>query len=73
MKVKELIEQLQALDPDMETMRHGYEGGVENVSSLNIKKVALKVHPEWYYGSHETIDEDNEYPGHEHITAVIIS
>ena len=73
MKVKELIEQLQQLDPEMETMRHGYEGGVENIACLSIEKVALKVHPEWYYGSHETIDKDDEYPGHEIITALIIS
>jgi len=73
MKVKELIEKLQELDPEMEVMRHGYEGGVENVTLLDIVTVALKVHPQWYYGSHETVDKDDEYPGHERITAVVIS
>ena len=73
MKVKELIEKLQELDPEMEVMRHGYEGGVENVTQLEIEQVALNVNEEWYYGTHETADKDDEYPGHEIITAVVIS
>lgn len=73
MKVKELIEQLQQFDPEMETMRHGYEGGVENISFLGMERVALDVHKAWYYGPHETVDKDDEYPGHEIITALIIS
>jgi len=73
MKVKELIEQLQQFDPEMETMRHGYEGGVENINFLGMERVALDVHKEWYYGPHETVDKDDEYPGHERITAVVIS
>ena len=73
MKVKELIEKLQALDPEMEVMRHGYEGGVENVTLLDVTPVALNVNELWYYGSHEEVYEDDEHPGHEIITAVVIS
>ena len=73
MKVKELIEKLQALDPDMETMRHGYEGGVENINHVEIEPVALNVNQEWYYGSHEVVYKDDKHPGREIIKAVIIS
>jgi len=73
MKVKELIEQLQQFDPEMEVMRHGYEGGVENVTIFDIEQVALNANEEWYYGSHEEVYQDKSYPGKEIITALIIS
>jgi hypothetical protein len=43
MKVKEMIAQLQALDPEMEVMRHGYKWKVEDVTLLNVALVALEV------------------------------
>jgi hypothetical protein len=43
MKVAELIEKLQALDPEIEVMCQGYKGGVENVTSLNVTLVALEI------------------------------
>jgi hypothetical protein len=73
MKVKELIEKLQTLDPEMEAMRHGYEGGVENITLFEIEPVALKVNDQWYYGPHEVVYKDDQHPGHEIITAVVIS
>jgi hypothetical protein len=73
MKVKELIERLQALDPELEVMRNGYEGGVENVTLLDIESVALNVFTAWYYGSHEVVYKDDKHPGHEIISAVVIS
>ena len=73
MKVKELIEKLQTLDPEMETMRHGYEGGVDNITLFEIKPVALNVNDKWYYGPHETVYKDDQHPDHEIIKAVIIS
>jgi hypothetical protein len=73
MKVKELIEKLQALDLEMEVMRHGYEGGVENVTLLDVTPVALNVNVKWYYGSHEEVYKNDKHPGHEIITAVVIS
>ena len=73
MKVKELIEKLQALDLEMEVMRHGYEGGVENVTLIDIEPVALNVNGEWYYGSHEVVYKDDKHPNHKIITAVVIS
>jgi hypothetical protein len=73
MKVKELIESLQKLDPEMEAMRHGYEGGVDNITLLEIEPVALNVNDQWYYGPHEAVYKDDQNPGHEIIKAVIIS
>ena len=75
MKVKELIEALQTYDQDLMVIRSGYEGGVEEVSNVELEVIALNVNEAWYYGSHETIAdlEDNEYPGHERIKAVYIS
>jgi len=57
MKVKELIERLQALDPELMVVRAGYEGGVTEVGQVTIITVALNVNEEWYYGEHEQIDE----------------
>ena len=73
MKVKELIEQLQALNPELEVMRDGYEGGVENVTMIEVLKVALNVNDLWYYGSHEVLYKNDTHPGHEVIEAVRIS
>ena len=53
MTVKELIEQLQTLDPDLHVFTTGYEGGFEDVVSVgHIKEVALNYNTEWYYGPH---------------------
>ena len=57
MKVRELIERLQALDPELMVVRPGYEGGVTEVTHINAIVVALNVNEEWYYGEHEQIDE----------------
>lgn len=57
MTVKELIEQLQTLDPDLHVFTAGYEGGYEDVVSVGgVKEIALNVHEEWYYGKHEDAD-----------------
>lgn len=57
MKVKDLIEKLKELDPDLMVVRAGYEGGVTEIDHLSIIEVALNVNEEWYYGEHEQIDE----------------
>ena len=60
MTVKELIEQLQQLDPDLHVFTDGYEGGYEDVVSVgNIKEIALNYHDEWYYGPH--VDAEAEH------------
>lgn len=56
MTVKELIEQLQQLDPDLRVFTSGYEGGYNDAGPVpidNIMEIALDYHDEWYYGKHE--------------------
>jgi hypothetical protein len=74
MKVKDLIEALQKHDPELMVVRSGYEGGVSEVTSTEEIKIALKVHPEWYYGDHEAVDEDegHKYRGHERVQAIYV-
>ena len=72
MKVKDLIEQLKALDPELMVVRPGYEGGVTEVCQVTIITVALNVNEEWYYGEHEQIDEfsHKEHKGAERATVL---
>jgi hypothetical protein len=73
MKVKELIERLQALDPELMVVTNGYEGGVDDVEELELEKVALNVNTEWYYGKHEAIYGQDSHEGKEIVDAVRIS
>lgn len=61
MKVKELIEKLSKLDPELYVFTSGYEAGVDDVVVSEVKQFALDVNDEWYYGKHEEVknDEDN--------------
>ena len=59
MKVKELIEKLSQLDPELMVVIRGYEGGVDEVSNYGLCNIELNVNDEWYYGKHETLS-DNE-------------
>jgi hypothetical protein len=54
MIVKELIEHLQTLDPETHVFVEGYEGGVNDL--LTVDKpvdITLNVHSDWYYGKHD--------------------
>lgn len=71
MTVKELIEQLQTLDPDLHVFVSGYEGGYEDVVSVGgAKDIALNVHDEWYYGPHEDADTSYYVPDQTKYTIV---
>ena len=57
MTVKELIEQLQTLDPELHVFVQGYEGGYNDAGPIGgVRDIALNVHTEWYYGRHEEAD-----------------
>ena len=57
MTVKELIEHLQTLDPDLRVFIKGYEGGVDDKTSIpEPVDITLNVHTEWYYGEHDYTD-----------------
>jgi hypothetical protein len=52
MKVKELIEKLQAFDPEVLVVVDGYEDGVDHPKDPILVKINLNVNDEWYYGKH---------------------
>ena len=61
MTVKELIEQLQTLDPDLHVFVQGYEGGYNDLVSIgSAREIALDYHDQWYYGKHEDADYDDK-------------
>ena len=60
MTVKELIKQLQQLDPDLRVFTRGYEGGYEDVCEINnTYTFHLNHYKEWYMGPHERIHEQD--------------
>ena len=69
MKVKELIETLSQLDPELMVAIIGYEGGVDEVSRYELCDVELNVNTEWYYGKHEIL-EKGEKPKNKDSTIV---
>ena len=55
MTVKELIQKLSELDPELHVFTEGYEGGFQHVNpNFPQKDVYLNVHEEWWYGPHDT-------------------
>lgn len=72
MAVKELIEKLQELDPETRVMTQGYEGGYCDVSVSEVCNVALDVNAPWYYGPHDRLDKDDEYPNSQIVKAIIL-
>jgi hypothetical protein len=85
MTVRELIQSLSKIqDQDIRVMVRGYEGGVDDMVIGNgidnntivtpaIQYVALNVNQQWYYGTHEVVDNidvntNNQY----HIVKAII-
>ena len=72
MKVKDLIEHLKLINPELMVVRPGYEGGVTEVNHVTIIPVALNVNEEWYYGEHEQIDEfsNKDHKGAERATVL---
>jgi hypothetical protein len=58
MTVQELINQLQQLDPNTRVFKDGYEGSYNDVQAVSAEvEMALDVHSEWWYGSHERVEE----------------
>ena len=56
MKVRELIEELQNLDPEKMVVTSGYEGGYDEIKGAGEIRLKLNVNTEWYYGKHESDD-----------------
>ena len=56
MTVKELIEHLSKLDPELRVFTYGYEGGYNDIKDkFEQEIIALDYNEEWYYGKHEAI------------------
>lgn len=54
MKVSQLIEELQKIDPETEVFVKGYEGGYDTIGKISdVMDMALDVNKEWYYGAHQ--------------------
>ena len=60
MKVKELIETLSQLDPELMVVVAGYEGGVNEMDKYELCDVELNANDEWYYGKHEILEKGEE-------------
>jgi len=58
MIVKELIEQLQALDPESRVFVRGYEAGYDDINKIKVTQMVLDVNSIWYYGKHDTLDRE---------------
>lgn len=60
MTVKELIEHLSKLDPELRVFTKGYEGGFEDAAIKGtVHDFKLDYYKDWYYGPHEVVhDED---------------
>ena len=55
MKIKQLLEKLNGLDPELEIYLKGYEGGVTELKTVAEVGVAKNYNVDWWYGPHEVI------------------
>lgn len=72
MRVKELLEILATADPESLVVVHGYERGVTTANSAYEVEIALDVNKAWYYGEHEELCDDEDYPGKTRAMAIRI-
>jgi hypothetical protein len=77
LKIKELIEKLAQLDEEMLVMVNGYEGGLNELKTIEIKDVALDVNDDdSYEGPHEDLNAyGNSHlrdEGHPVVKAVVL-
>ena len=74
MTIKELIEQLQTLDPDLQVFTSGYEGGFSDIEISKPNTFCLNVNKEWYYGPHETVAfiDEEERPSYKIVNGIVL-
>jgi preprotein translocase subunit YajC len=60
MKVKELIELLSQMNPELMVVIGGYEGGVDEIDKFEMCDIELNVNTEEYYGKHEILAEGDK-------------
>ena len=59
MKIKELIDVLQKLDPEMLVLVDGYEGGYDTPVAAERIEVIGPLDTEWYYGRYQDATDDH--------------
>ena len=76
MTVEQLIQELKQYPSHCKVIVRGYEGGVTEVSKTQPELIALDVNTEWYYGSHEIVEDwemsTQQLKDHEQVLAVLI-
>ena len=60
MTVKELIEQLSKLNPETRVFVRGYEAGYDDINCIEETQMILNVNSVWYYGKHETLENEQK-------------
>lgn len=58
MKVKELIKELEKLNPELIVVVDGYEGGVTELEVCGETTIELNKNNQWWYGEHEECKPD---------------
>jgi hypothetical protein len=61
MTVGQLIEKLQACDPELMVVVNGYEGGVNEAENAAQVKIRSNVNTKWYYGTHDVICNEDPF------------
>jgi hypothetical protein len=78
MTVKQLIETLSKLDPELRVVTRGYERGYDDIewpvgkNSPDVISLALNINSKWYYGNHEMVSENHQYGPEVKIVKAII-
>jgi hypothetical protein len=54
-KIKELIDYLQTLDPELNVFIKGYEAGYNDINTISHEELVLNLNNIWYYGKHELL------------------
>lgn len=77
MTIAELIEKLKKFPQDSRVVVRGYEGGVDDVTSIDDIKILLNYNKDaWYYGDHKPFYEYmkyKEYQEYEKVPAIYLS
>jgi hypothetical protein len=60
MTVKEFIQFLKKQDRSKRLVISGYEGGYDDVESMQDIDLVLNVNTAWYYGKHDTPDSSSD-------------
>jgi hypothetical protein len=75
MKVKDVIRMLEDIDPELEVMLEGYEGGYKQFSyTIAPADYALDAYTDavWWYGPHERVEYVDNVEKHTVVKGVVL-